>query len=1196
MRQKDKGTKDPKIMSGGSAKKTFTGDVPRTLPNFQTNMTQSSNKNYKETTTSISTTKDSFSPPSIRAPNNTPTPDDPILPPLQKNNDMVLQSSIVSGEHPHHSNEITPLTINKHSSSLSSTLNPGNKSVPIKKRKGKHNTHYTTFTGNHHHNNKDISTVSTKKIREINSNEFLLPPLNLKFINMINTDSTIHPYPYHKEKNCIQKLKTVQLPKPLISSPLSHSSCDSIMGSNKKPIVQQQQNDEDHNTKNDYVVPAHFKESKNNKNEFERDLNIPSDHIRHSLGSSIVDESLNSKTNSLSASPSTVKDSIILPINSNPLIILPAPLQNNNKNFQYFDGGKNENLRINTPITTIINTNNKFINNINNKDNTDNESSMNKDFTNNNSNIINNNHNNITTNNTDNHTSSLQNSMSPSPSTSSISNIENTENTILNPRVLDIVKNKPCRIRPKEPSPTISSSSFSLSSTDRKKDQSNKIKLKSNNTKTRITDNTWNHNDKPKSFSRNNNNNKNNNSMITEPITSSIKFNVKQKKRFRSKSPLTITTTTTKTTRTTTIATPTTTTTTFLPTGTIIPNISDTRTKPNNNIDINKNIPISSPIKIEESNNHIKTPSKREIIPRTMNGLDMISSAILATSSGNIITPNYTAGSNLSLISSPPPISVSSSHQLPSSAAPAVSPSSSSSSSSSSTSSKETKDVITKNVTLNELNMNPLNVNLGGLKKKLLTNPHNITNSLPNSINVIPPFGLSTTTTTNAEIDQLDNAAAVLSTLRSSPFKGSDRRSSSFSIPFSSYNNSNHNNNNLIMINSNPPSSSGNKDFNSNSNPFTTNNIHNLLSLPRTRSRPHSSSFSSALKNFTRPILRIHHKEKPSKIKINKDNNSSALISSSDDTEDDEINKDKEIIEKDEIIKPPVTKKRKYQKRKNRKNAKINKDDTVTWNKNGKRIDKEIISSKTIPPMTQIKRVKEPIVKKKRKSIKKIQAEAAEAAVLALHQLDPEKYPLPANHPDAPPKPKKPRTRRSSDGTPATRSRSGCWICRLRKKKCSEEKPKCSNCQRLHLDCDYSVERPDFVTNEELRKAKLQEIKFHTRESKRKTMRQQNIDRSTQARAAKELKTLFDKNIELKKGNNDKDKDNNKETKLANNVTNIKDKANDDLKKTNGSESTEKTPEQSNNNTTNSEIEIRHVSSPVSAGITKDDKTIIQKN
>ena len=71
----------------------------------------------------------------------------------------------------------------------------------------------------------------------------------------------------------------------------------------------------------------------------------------------------------------------------------------------------------------------------------------------------------------------------------------------------------------------------------------------------------------------------------------------------------------------------------------------------------------------------------------------------------------------------------------------------------------------------------------------------------------------------------------------------------------------------------------------------------------------------------------------------------------------------------------------------------------------------------------------------------------------------------------------------------STRSRSGCWICRLRKKKCTEEKPSCINCSRLNLTCYYDVKKPDFVSDPIKKAEKLKEIKKFTRAAKRSAMK-----------------------------------------------------------------------------------------------------------
>lgn len=66
------------------------------------------------------------------------------------------------------------------------------------------------------------------------------------------------------------------------------------------------------------------------------------------------------------------------------------------------------------------------------------------------------------------------------------------------------------------------------------------------------------------------------------------------------------------------------------------------------------------------------------------------------------------------------------------------------------------------------------------------------------------------------------------------------------------------------------------------------------------------------------------------------------------------------------------------------------------------------------------------------------------------------------------------------------RSKNGCWTCRIRKKKCSEEKPHCFQCLKLDLECDgYGIEKPNFMMNVELQKEKLNHIKIHTSQRKK---------------------------------------------------------------------------------------------------------------
>lgn len=65
------------------------------------------------------------------------------------------------------------------------------------------------------------------------------------------------------------------------------------------------------------------------------------------------------------------------------------------------------------------------------------------------------------------------------------------------------------------------------------------------------------------------------------------------------------------------------------------------------------------------------------------------------------------------------------------------------------------------------------------------------------------------------------------------------------------------------------------------------------------------------------------------------------------------------------------------------------------------------------------------------------------------------------------------------------RSKSGCWTCRVRHKACPEERPTCSQCSRLNLDCDYSSVRPTYMVDPILQANKLKEIRNITFKQKR---------------------------------------------------------------------------------------------------------------
>ncbi|QPG75056.1 hypothetical protein FOA43_002396 [Brettanomyces nanus] len=75
--------------------------------------------------------------------------------------------------------------------------------------------------------------------------------------------------------------------------------------------------------------------------------------------------------------------------------------------------------------------------------------------------------------------------------------------------------------------------------------------------------------------------------------------------------------------------------------------------------------------------------------------------------------------------------------------------------------------------------------------------------------------------------------------------------------------------------------------------------------------------------------------------------------------------------------------------------------------------------------------------------------------------------------------------------TSGPRKKTGCWTCRLRRKKCTEERPECAECIRLGLTCQgYNKDRPVFMTNPSLAREMTDEIKKITLTQKRRGCKQ----------------------------------------------------------------------------------------------------------
>ena len=59
----------------------------------------------------------------------------------------------------------------------------------------------------------------------------------------------------------------------------------------------------------------------------------------------------------------------------------------------------------------------------------------------------------------------------------------------------------------------------------------------------------------------------------------------------------------------------------------------------------------------------------------------------------------------------------------------------------------------------------------------------------------------------------------------------------------------------------------------------------------------------------------------------------------------------------------------------------------------------------------------------------------------------------------------------------AARSSNGCWTCRVRKKKCLEERPVCSTCDSLHITCHGYGQKPAWMDGGKREKAEVECIK-----------------------------------------------------------------------------------------------------------------------
>src|ERR1051326_6686544 len=62
------------------------------------------------------------------------------------------------------------------------------------------------------------------------------------------------------------------------------------------------------------------------------------------------------------------------------------------------------------------------------------------------------------------------------------------------------------------------------------------------------------------------------------------------------------------------------------------------------------------------------------------------------------------------------------------------------------------------------------------------------------------------------------------------------------------------------------------------------------------------------------------------------------------------------------------------------------------------------------------------------------------------------------------------------------KSFTGCWTCRLRRKKCDEHYPECHNCAGLRIACHYEKEKPEWMDGGTRQEEMAQQVKREIRE------------------------------------------------------------------------------------------------------------------
>lgn len=74
------------------------------------------------------------------------------------------------------------------------------------------------------------------------------------------------------------------------------------------------------------------------------------------------------------------------------------------------------------------------------------------------------------------------------------------------------------------------------------------------------------------------------------------------------------------------------------------------------------------------------------------------------------------------------------------------------------------------------------------------------------------------------------------------------------------------------------------------------------------------------------------------------------------------------------------------------------------------------------------------------------------------------------------------------------RSFNGCWTCRVRRKKCAENRPICDTCQALQITCYYEEEKPPWMDGAVRQTNMMEEIKAQVKRSATQKLERKHLE------------------------------------------------------------------------------------------------------